>query len=250
MASRESDSPDISILEIPVEEIRMEVQEIAFLSGLEQKSIPEPYLGIIETELRIMRHYPPMRGGYRVSGRIRILPEEGFFLFESVRFNTGPRVAQYLEKSQKLALYLCTAGDSPSQRASDLLASGKIIEGYYADLIGSLLVEKAMDRMQQKLKKDMQYQSHAITNRYSPGYLTWGLEEQHKLFDFFPPAFCSISLTDSGLMTPVKSLSGVIGIGREARFHPYLCLECNSTFCLYRDRKTPPYVHPSCGRQT
>ncbi|MCK7538940.1 MAG: hypothetical protein MZV63_52410 [Marinilabiliales bacterium] len=47
-----------------------------------------------------------------------------------------------------------------------------------------------------------------ITNRFSPGYCGWDVAEQHKLFSFFKDNFCGITLTESALMNPVKSVSG------------------------------------------
>jgi hypothetical protein len=38
-------------------------------------------------------------------------------------------------------------------------------------------------------------------------------------------------------MEPVKSVSGVIGIGSEVKFRPYTCNKCDDTNCIYRKFK-------------
>ena len=53
------------------------------------------------------------------------------------------------------------------------------------------------------------------TNRYSPGYCGWHVSEQHKFFAFLPQNYCGIELSDSALMKPVKSVSAIIGIGKD-----------------------------------
>jgi hypothetical protein len=38
-------------------------------------------------------------------------------------------------------------------------------------------------------------------------------------------------------MQPVKSVSGIIGIGADVKFNPYTCRICEATHCLYRLNK-------------
>jgi hypothetical protein len=73
-----------------------------------------------------------------------------------------------------------------------------------------------------------------ITNRYSPGYCGWDVSEQHKLFRLIPDNFCGIRLTESALMDPVKSNSGIIGIGESVKMNPYTCSLCDLKECAYR----------------
>jgi len=68
--------------------------------------------------------------------------------------------------------------------------------------------------MQGDLEKNMRDSGKKITNRYSPGYCGWDVTEQHKLFQLMPENYCGIKLTPSALMDPVKSISGIIGIGK------------------------------------
>jgi len=118
------------------------------------------------------------------------------------------------------------------------MRNGDLLRGYVYDGIGSEVVENAADRMQEELKRAAGEEGKNITNRFSPGYCGWDVAEQHKLFSFFKDNFCAITLTDSALMNPIKSVSGLIGIGRYARYSSYLCHTCDNKDCLYRNRKT------------
>ena len=73
-----------------------------------------------------------------------------------------------------------------------------------------------------------------LTNRYSPGYCHWDVADQRKLFSLFPSAPCGVTLTSSLLMNPVKSISGVIGIGKSVGYRDYPCALCLSNHCIYR----------------
>ena len=75
-----------------------------------------------------------------------------------------------------------------------------------------------------------------ITNRYSPGYCGWDVSEQQKLFFLLPENCCGIRLTDSSLMLPIKSVSGVIGVGKTVRKTAYKCAVCDKEDCYLRRR--------------
>ena len=103
--------------------------------------------------------------------------------------------------------------------------------------LGSIVVESAMDIIQEHLKLWMKEQGLKFTNRYSPGYCGWELKEQSKLFGLLPENFCGISLSDSMLMKPIKSVSGIIGIGENVIYDQYTCNYCRDVNCLYRGKR-------------
>jgi cobalamin-dependent methionine synthase I len=109
-----------------------------------------------------------------------------------------------------------------------------MLKGYIYDVIGSEIVENAADLMQSDLEQDMLVTGKKITNRYSPGYCGWDVAEQHNLFELLPLNFCEIKLTPSYLMDPVKSISGIIGIGENVKNNSYSCKICDMKDCLYR----------------
>ena len=112
-----------------------------------------------------------------------------------------------------------------------------LLRGYLYDVIGSEIVESTADLMQESLKTEMAARHTKITNRYSPGYCGWDVAEQHKLFQLIPDNFCGIRLTESALMDPVKSVSGMIGIGDNVRMNPYTCRLCDLKDCIYRGKR-------------
>jgi hypothetical protein len=75
-----------------------------------------------------------------------------------------------------------------------------------------------------------------ITNRYSPGYCGWDVSDQHKLFSLLPNNFCGIKLTENALMIPIKSVSAVIGIGKNVERKDYQCSICEIEFCYKRGK--------------
>lgn len=232
----------ITEYEIDPDEIHIDPKMIADLMRLDTKNIPEPYNEIIRKEIREINNYHDIRGGYVISDSIILNSSEGIFISENVQFQAGKDAVRFLKNSEMLAFYICTAGETISNRSQELMNSGSLLEGYVTDIIGSVLTEEIMDIIHKKLSVQMSDKGLKTTNRYSPGNCDWKVEEQIKLFSFFPENFCGVSLNDSSLMKPVKSVSGVIGIGQKVSFHKNVCSICKNLDCIYRDKK-----HTSTG---
>ena len=134
-----------------------------------------------------------------------------------------------------VAVFVCTAGQEISSRSKKLMKEGDLLKGYVYDTFGSIAVEAAMDLIQETIRMKILVTGMNITNRYSPGYCGWDITEQKKIFSLLPDNFCGIELTDTCLMLPIKSISGIIGIGRYAKYDPYTCNLCDMQNCLFRN---------------
>jgi hypothetical protein len=55
------------------------------------------------------------------------------------------------------------------------------------------------------------------------------VSDQHDLFSLLPEDFCGIRLTESAMMVPVKSVSGIIGIGPGVERVDYQCKNCQQS---------------------
>ena len=221
---------------ISPEEVKIDPKVIATLMGIEGP-IPEPYDEIIEKEVAEVARYEDISGGYTIIDDIMIDIENNFFLASGIQFNPGKQVIMPLKDAEKLAFFICTAGEQVSIRSKELMNSGFMLEGYVADLVGSVLAEEAMNIIHKEMAESLDIQYVKTTNRYSPGYCDWKVNEQHQLFTLFPENFCGVRLNESALMHPVKSISGVIGLGHNVKFYKYVCNACSSVNCIYRNLK-------------
>ena len=114
------------------------------------------------------------------------------------------------------------------------MSEGDPLTGYIYDMIGTLIVDSAAEKMQEILSERCAGNGLKITNRYNPGYCGWAVVEQHKLFSLMSDNFCGIRITDSALMEPIKSVSGFIGIGEKVKYNKYTCSLCDMRNCPYR----------------
>ena len=182
-----------------------------------------------------------IRAEYRIFDNFEFVGSDKSLNINEINLNINKTIFASLKRAGSLAVFICTAGEEIVTRTRKALTEGDPLMGYIYDLTGSIIVEAAAARMQDELEKSLLSEGNRISNRYGPGYCGWDVSEQHKLFTLFPDNFCGIRLTHSALMDPVKSLSGIIGIGADVRFNPNRCSLCNMKDCSFRkpkDRKS------------
>lgn len=142
-------------------------------------------------------------------------------------------VAGALAKAEQVAVFACSLGAAFEDWARSMMVDDPAL-GFIADAVGSAVAESLADRLHDHIETTMAGHGWKITNRYSPGYCGWSVADQHGLFSLLPGAFCGITLGESALMHPVKSVSGVIGVGAAVKHGDYLCDVCNQRDCTYR----------------
>jgi hypothetical protein len=195
--------------------------------------LPDMFFDLMDDALTEAPSLFEIRGGYRFFGDVEVAREERLIKIGGLELNVGTIVSTQLKKSTSAILFLFTAGPKISELSKKLMADGSLMEGYVYDSLGSIIVEKAIDKMEEVLKAELAPQGLGISNRYSPGYCNWDVAEQQKLFSLFPENFCGVRLSRSSLMNPIKSVSGIIGIGPELRQKGYTCDWCNDQNCIY-----------------
>jgi len=205
--------------------------------GYSPGTAPEPLTDLIAEVSDELMPLGDVKAEYIIFNRLSSDPDNKSIEIEGVVFEVKPVIFSQIKKAERAALFICTAGAEVGIRSRASMKDGDLLRGYVYDVIGSEVVENAADRMQEELRLTVAGEGLNITNRFSPGYCGWDVAEQHKLFSFFPENYCGITLTESALMNPVKSVSGLIGIGREVRYAPYQCHLCEDKNCIYRGRK-------------
>ena len=82
------------------------------------------------------------------------------------------------------------------------------------------------------------FNSRSGALRYSPGYCGWHVSGQRKLFDHLLPEKIGITLRESFLMQPLKSISGVVIAGQRQIFDFEntfdFCEDCSTWTCRER----------------
>lgn len=219
---------------IDVDDLAISKTDVVRALGYRDGAIPEHFDALID---RILPHAPQrcaINAGYRVLDIRRPDHQNDGFYAGKVFFTTQKIIAARMKKAERAACFICTIGPDMERWAGQLVSEGDTVMGHLVDTVATVAVEGAVDRVHDHLKKKMLEQGLHVTNRYSPGYCGWPVWDQHALFSLFPKGFCGVTLTESALMKPVKSVSGVIGIGPKVAFAGYDCDACAVNDCIYR----------------
>lgn len=215
-------------------ELDIDVEAIHEVLGFPGTELPDPFDSYLREAMDYAAGLAEIQVCYRITGPVVLDPEQGTVTAAGVTFHAGKTLCRELRGVEKLLFFVCTAGKSISERSSELLKGEDPAKGYIFDQVGTFLTEAACRKMQQIVEEEIAMAGDKITNRYSPGYCQWDVSDQHKLFSLFPSAPCGVTLTGSALMNPVKSASGLIGIGRKVKFRDFPCELCSSVNCIYR----------------
>jgi hypothetical protein len=190
--------------------------------------------GLIEEVFEECREISKIRAQFTIFNNVQFDDNSKSIGINKIRFQVKKIVYGQMKKSESVAIFLCTAGEEIGFRSRKAMQERDFLRGYIYDVVGSEIVESAADILQAEIELAAHDSEKKITNRYSPGYCGWDVDEQHKLFGLVPDNYCGIRLTPSALMDPVKSISGIIGIGNNVRYNPYTCSMCDQNDCLYR----------------
>lgn len=219
------------------DDLKLTVSQIEKVLGYTDKRSEVHFSDLIGKALKEATEVCTIKAEYRIFNDIILNDLDKTVSVNEIEFDIKKIVFGQLKKSDSAAIFLCTAGEEIGKMSRSAMKSGDLLDGYIYDVVGSEIVEAAADLMQTSLENSMASNGLKITNRFSPGYCGWNVSEQHKLFQLLPGTYCGIRLTDSALMDPEKSISGIIGIGENVRHLPYTCTLCDMKDCIYRKVK-------------
>jgi len=132
---------------------------------------------------------------------------EGSITFES------KVIARLLERCEKVAIFALTIGNHLEEMVAYLAENGLVLQATVLDAIGSGAAEKLAAYVGDRIRKMANAEGLVTSRRFSPGYCDWEVSQQKMVFHALNGNSAGIRLTESLLMIPRKSVSGIIGIG-------------------------------------
>ena len=154
-------------------------------------------------------------------------------------------IATVHPSAHRLALYAATVGKEISERIGQLFVSGEEVRALFLDVVASRaadnLTELLKELILRKWKADKLVPPDSVVEAYSPGYCGWHVSGQKKLFARLAAERIGISLNESCLMTPLKSVSGALIAAEKHCFldedvYPF-CAACAHRSCEGRKRR-------------
>jgi hypothetical protein len=225
-----------------ITQLNLSVQQIEKVIGIGTDESSGMISDLISRALEDAASICSIKAGYSIFHNAIFDASAKSVKINDIDFNINKIVYHQIKKSSSVAVFICTAGHEIGIRSKHAMKEGDLLRGYLFDIIGTEIVEAATNLMQNDLELEVKQSGKRITNRYSPGYCGWDVSEQYKLFRLIGDNSCGITLNQSALMDPIKSVSGFIGVGENVKFNPYTCNLCDMKDCIYRSKRNKAEV--------
>ncbi len=154
-----------------------------------------------------------------------------FQCFQTVSKN----LSKNLKGCEKIVIFAATLGiqvDLLVERYVKL----QISQGVIMQAAAAAMIEQFCDECQEQIRQQMEKEGFYLRPRFSPGYGDFALEHQKDIISVLQcPKKIGLTLTDSLLMAPTKSVTAVIGLSKVPQpCHRHGCEECEKKDCTFR----------------
>jgi hypothetical protein len=218
----------------------LDEEEILRYQGYSRNKVKEPNQNILRiTEEEINRGYSLFKpqGIYSLI-KIKGSALEGRINLESgLIFRFAKSIIKQLKGASHLLVGVVTIGDLLEKKVSDLFSQGEYPRALTLDVIGTVAVEDFSRKVRKLARQEVIEQGFNTSRHFSPGYSGWEVSQQEIVFKSIPSDNIGVSLTKGFMMLPQKSLSWVIGAGKEiivSSEEENKCKDCQSKYCNYK----------------
>lgn len=164
-----------------------------------------------------------------------VLREDCVEIDSAHRFTTR-RIALYIKDAERLIVFLATIGSALEKKASELMAGSETLKGYLLDRIGSYAVESLARSLVKKFRSEYRVKGKSVSQAFSPGYCDWPIEDQRVMAALLDFSRAGVTLTESLMMIPKKSISSIAAVAGAGVFkdNESSCDICGLKNCGYR----------------
>lgn len=124
------------------------------------------------------------------------------------------KLAFFLEGCSGVVLMAATAGREIYDKISELMRESNGSLGVIYDAAASQVADAALDWMMDFINKSIGIKGEKLTkHRFSPGYGDLTLHNQKVIYDILDLEKIEVSITDSFMLLPEKTVIAIAGIG-------------------------------------
>lgn len=148
----------------------------------------------------------------------------------------GKLLAEHLSPAQQIVLIVCTIGEDLDSWISESFKADPLF-ALALDGLGNAAVEDLANQACRHFETMARDKRLEVSIPLSPGMLGWPVEDgQDQIFSLLPAENIGVKLSKSRVMSPNKSLSMIIGIGKQLTGEGRQCDYCMlKETCRYQD---------------
>ncbi|GMT42265.1 MAG: vitamin B12 dependent methionine synthase activation domain protein [bacterium] len=122
----------------------------------------------------------------------------------------GKKIAGLLEGCDYVSLLIATIGPALPDRADELKKIDPT-DSFFLEHVGGWAADHLAEITDVRIQAECAKNGYKTTRRYSPGYGDWTLDAQPEIMRLLDSGKIGVSLTDTKIMIPRKSVSAAIG---------------------------------------
>lgn len=160
----------------------------------------------------------------------------------------GAKIGKHLSGCTQVIILAATVGDAIEEAVTEYFSKGKYAYSTILDAAATAAVEQVADSMEKYIQSQIVKKGLAMRWRFSPGYGDWPIEQQPDMLRLSNAKSIGMSLTDSMMLTPRKSITAIIGLYNQEtvtakcdhmndnnlRAQVHSCNQCDKKDCLAR----------------
>ena len=184
---------------------------------------------LADTAYLKLRNEVQARSVYRV---LDCNVDEGGVLLGGEYFKSA-KLAAHIKGCTRAVLLAATLG-AKADIMLRRMAVANIAEGAAGQAVCTALIETYCDETEAKISAE--YGGLHFRPRFSPGYADWELTDQPRLLKMLDAQKrIGLTVTEGGMLAPVKSVTAIIGITNECENKASNCKNCeNNANCIYK----------------
>lgn len=151
----------------------------------------------------------------------------------------GNSIIKHLAGCEKVACIAVTVGENIENEVTKKFDAGNYVSSVLLDAAATAAVEQAADELEKAISRVVAKESLKMRWRFSPGYGDWKLDNQKNFFYVTGAPEIGMSLTESLMLVPRKSVTAIIGLEKIVSENPNVkikksCANCDKKNCPAR----------------
>ncbi len=220
--------------------LNIDREEVLRYQGYSKKKVKKPNQNILQiTEEEINRGYNLFkpRGIYSLIKIMNFASEGRINLENELSFRFAKSIIDQLKGASHLLVGVVTIGDFLEKEVSELFSQGEYPRALALDAVGTVAVEDFSREVRKLARQEIKEQGFKTSRHFSPGYGGWEVSQQEIIFKSISADNIGVRLTKGCMMLPQKSLSWIIGTGKEmiiSSEEDNNCGNCQFKCCNYK----------------
>ena len=152
----------------------------------------------------------------------------------------GNSIRKHLAGAERIVFLAATIGEAVEDAVTRHFDEGSYAYSVLLDAAATTAVEQTCDACEAMLRPQFAKEGFAMRWRFSPGYGDWDIHAQRSLLRLTRADAIGISLTESFMLCPRKSVTAVIGLvrgGSDGKELPRGCAVCSKLDCPSRKKE-------------